>query len=287
MNTHDMYRAVLRDKMAVVGLIIVAVFIFAAIFGGLLAPYDPQEMTRDPSTGSVNALEPPSVAHPFGTTNLGRDVFSQVLLGARTALTIGAIAAVVGISIATVLGLLAGYFGGWADNLITRAVEFSYTIPAEPLAVIILAVLGPSFTTVILAISVLAWRQPTRVVRNQVLTLRNRQFLKASRVSGASHTRILFQHIAPLTLPVALVYFPVEFGSAIIAESVISFLGFGDPASASWGVILRRSFNEGALQTAWWWTLSAGAAITLATAALYFSVRPLEEVVNPKLRARR
>jgi peptide/nickel transport system permease protein len=287
MTSHDMIRAVLRDKMAVIGFFIVAVFIFTAILGPVIAPYDPQEMTRDPSTGAVDALEPPSSDHYFGTTNLGRDVFSQVVIGARTALTIGAIAGLVGVSIATILGLLAGYFGGWADSLITRAVEFSYTIPAEPLAVIILSVLGPSFTTIVLAISILAWRQPTRVVRNQVLTLRNRQFLKAAKVSGASHTRILFQHIAPLTLPVALVYFPVEFGSAIIAESVISFLGFGDPASSSWGVILRRSFQEGALQTAWWWMFAAGAAITLATAALYFSVRPLEELVNPKLRARR
>jgi peptide/nickel transport system permease protein len=286
MTRKDLLRAIRRDKMAIVGLIVFAVLVFSAVFGSSIAPYDPQEMTRD-ATGSVAALQPPSLDHPFGTTNLGRDVFSQVLLGARTAVTIGFIAAVLGVSIATLLGLLAGYFGGWADTLITRAVEFSYTIPAEPLAIIILSVLGPSFTTVVLAITVLAWRQPTRVVRNQVLTLRNREFLKSAHVSGASNLRILLQHIAPLTLPVALVYIPVEFGSAIITESVISFLGYGDPASPSWGVILRRSFQEGALDSAWWWAFSAGAAITLATTALYFSVRPLEEVVNPKLRSRR
>jgi peptide/nickel transport system permease protein len=281
-----MVRSIRRDKVAVVGLVILVVFIVIAIGGPRLAPHDPEEMTRD-SSGSVNVLEPPSAAHPFGTTNLGRDIFSQVVLGSRTALTIGFIAAVLGVFIATILGVLSGYFGGWADNLITRAVEFSYAIPAEPLAVIILAVLGPSFTTVVFAISLFSWRQPTRIVRNQVLTLRDRQFLKAARVSGASHKRILAVHIAPLTLPVALVYFPVEFGNAILAESVISFLGFGDPGATSWGAILRRSFQEGALQQAWWWTFSAGIAITLITTAIYFSMRPLEEVVNPRLRRRR
>lgn len=281
-----MFRSIIRDKVAIVGLLILAVFVFLAIFGRAVVPFDPEEMTRGDS-GSVNVLTPPSLEHPFGTTNLGRDIFSQVVLGARTALAIGFFSAFVGVSIATILGLLAGYFGGWADTLITRAVEFSYAIPAEPLAVIILAILGPSFPTIVLAISLFAWRQPTRIVRNQVLTVRDRQFLKSSRVSGASHLRLLLVHVAPQTLPVALVYFPVEFGNAILAESVISFLGFGDPSSTSWGGILRRSFQEGALQSAWWWTFSAGLAITLVTTSIYFSMRPLEEVVNPRLRRRR
>ena len=286
MTWRDMVRSIVRDKVALVGLAVLALFVFTAIFGQVIAPYDPDTMTRGAS-GAVAIMQPPSLEHLFGTTNLGRDIFSQVVLGARTALTIGFISAIVGVSIATILGLLAGYFGGWADALITRAVEFSYAIPAEPLAVIVISILGPSFTTVVLAISLFSWRQPTRIVRNQVLTLRNRQFLKSARVSGASHTRILAQHIAPLTLPVALVYFPVEFGNAILAESVISFLGFGDPSNTSWGAILRRSFQEGAMQEAWWWTFSAGIAITLVTTSIYFSMRPLEEVVNPRLRRRR
>ena len=263
------------------GLVLVA-FIAISFFGPQLAPYDPTEILRD-SDGAALVLTPPSWDHPFGTTDLARDVFSQILIGARPVLIVGFWAALLPTVVGLFLGVLAGYKSGAFDTVISRLVEIAYALPFEPVAIVLISLISPSRWTLILAITLLYWRRPTRVIRNQVLTLRDAAFIKSAKVAGASSWRIMSRHLVPLILPLAFVYIPVAFGNAILAEASISFLGFGDPHSQSWGTILRKAFDGGALDLGWWWVIMPGLAITLVTSSMFFLTRPFEEVLNPRL----
>lgn len=283
MNIHSIIDAIRRDKLAILGLVTLLVFIFIAFFGGELAPYGANEIVRN-AEGRVQVLQGPSWQFPFGTTDLGRDVFSQVLHGTRPVLIVGFFAAIIPTAIGTLLGLIAGYVRKWADTLISRAVEIAYSLPFEPFAIILLFVLGPSLPTLILAISIIDWRRPARVVRNQVMTLSGSSFIKAARVAGASTSWIVLRHMLPLTLPISLIYIPFAFGNAVLAESALSFLGFGDPKSVSWGTILRQAFDGGAMDRGWWWMVAPGLCITAAVTSVFFLTRPFEELVNPRLR---
>lgn len=275
--------AIWRDKLALAAQIFLLLLLLLAVFGERLAPYDINTLVRDDG-GRVMMLQAPSRDFPMGTTDLGRDVLSQILVGTRSVLLVGFWAAIIATGVGALLGLFAGYLRGRTDTVISRLVEISYSIPFEPLAIVLVSIISPTTGTIILAISLVFWRQPTRVIRNQVTTMRDGAFVKAARVAGASRRWIIFRHMAPLTLPIAFVYIPVAFGNAILAEASISFLGFGDPNSVSWGGILRKAFDGGALDRAWWWVVAPGVAITLATAAMFFVTRPFEEVLNPRLR---
>lgn len=277
--------AIRRDKLALVALLFLLLLVFVAVFGPQLAPYDVAELIRDDS-GRVMILQPPSLDFPLGTTRLGRDVLSQALVGTRTVLIVGFWAALIATGVGSLLGLLAGYLRGSTDTIISRLVEISYSIPFEPLAIVLVSIVSPTTGTIILAISLVFWRQPTRVIRNQVMTLRDGAFVKSARVAGASRRWVIFKHMAPLTLPISFVYIPVAFGNAILAEASITFLGFGDPNSVSWGGILRKAFDGGALDRGWWWIVAPGTFITLATASVFFVTRSFEEVLNPRLRER-
>ena len=275
-------KALHRDTMALAAGGILVLFIAMALLGPRLAPYDPEEILRDES-GAALVLEFPSWRHPFGTTDLARDIFSQILTGARPVLIVGFWAALLPTGLGLLLGVLAGYKFGASDTIVSRFVEIAYSLPFEPVAIVLISLISPSRWTLILAISLLYWRRPTRVIRNQVLTLRDTAFIKAARVAGASTRRIMFRHLIPLVLPLAFVYIPVAFGNAILAEASISFLGFGDPQSQSWGSILRKAFDGGALDLGWWWMIAPGLAITVVTSSMFFLTRPFEEVLNPRL----
>jgi peptide/nickel transport system permease protein len=282
MRSKSILTAYRGDALAMAAAFVLAIFVIVGLFGEFLAPYDPQEIIR--SEDGVAALEPPSLEHPFGTTDLARDVFSQTLVGARPVMLVGFWAALLPTFIGLVLGLLSGYKGGTTDSIISRAVEIAYSLPFEPIAIVLIAIVSPSRWTIILAITLLYWRRPTRVVRNQVLTLRHSAFVRASRVAGGNSSWIIGKHLGPLVLPIAFVYIPVAFGNAVLAEASISFLGFGDPNSTSWGTILRKAFDGGALDLAWWWIFFPGLLITVVTAAVFFITRPFETILNPRLR---
>ena len=275
-------RALQRDKVALTAAAVLVLFVAMALLGPGLAPYDPQEILRDEG-GDALVLRFPSFGHPFGTTDLARDVFSQILTGARPVLIVGFWAALIPTVFGLLLGVVAGYRSGATDTIVSRFVEIAYSLPFEPVAIVLISLISPSRWTLILAISLLYWRRPTRVIRNQVLTLRDTAFIKAARVAGASSRRIMFRHLIPLVLPLAFVYIPVAFGNAILAEASISFLGFGDPLSQSWGSILRKAFDGGALDLGWWWMIAPGLAITVVTSSMFFLTRPFEEVLNPRL----
>lgn len=284
-STANSIEILAKNKSGLVGLIIFTFFLIIAVFASSIAPYDPMEMNFD-ENGGIERLQPPSKAHPLGTTWMGRDVFSQMIMGSRIAMIVGILSAICVVFVGTNIGLIAGYYGGRVDNIIMRIVDIIYGIPFLPFALILVAVLGPGVKNIILAIVLITWRNSSRVIRSQVLTLKNRTFIEAAKLSGASDFRILYKHIAPNVLPLSLVYVALSMASAIMTEASLSFLGFGDPTLSSWGKILYSCYSSQAMFKAWWWMLPPGIAITLLVLSGFLMSKAFEEVANPKLRER-
>jgi len=274
-----------RDKLALTGAILILFFLLVAIFGDMIAPYDVDEMHRD-ANGDIKKVHKPSADHWFGTTNYGRDVFSQVIAGTRTAIIVGGLAAILVTLAGTTIGIVSGYFGGWVDSLLMRIVDIFYAIPFIPFVIVLVALMKPSLWNVILAVSLLSWRTVARLVRSQVLSVSKRPFIKAARVAGASNGRIMFKYILPNVVPIALLEMAFMVNYAITAEASIAFLGFGDPDATSWGQIIHYAFINGYSREAWWWIAPPGIAIILLLVSVFFVARSLEEVVNPRLRKR-
>jgi len=275
----------LKDRLAVIGVIIVIFFLLIGIFAPWIAPYDEFAMNRL-DNGKAARLQPPSSQFLFGTTDMGRDIFSQVVMGTRVALIVGFLAALIVTFVGTNVGLLSGYYGGWVDNLLMRFVDILYSIPFIPFVIVLVSLLKPTIWNIILAIALLTWRGVARIVRSQVLSVVQRPYVKAARVAGASDFRIIYVHIAPNVLPLAFLEMAFIIGWAIIAESSVSFIGFGDPSLISWGQILHASFLSGAIRTAWWWVIPPGLAIVTLVTGVYLITRGLEDVNNPRLRRR-
>ena len=204
----------------------------------------------------------------------------------RISLTIGFLAAILAISIGTMAGMVAGYFGGWVDATLMRLVDIVLVVPFLPLMILLAAYLGPSFWNIILVIGALVWARPARVIRSQVLSLRRLDFVDAALALGASSRRLLMRHILPGVLSLALAQFILAASNAILIEASLSFLGLGDPTAKSWGSMLyyaqvRSAFISGAWK---WWVLPPGLLITAAVLGFAFTGFALEEVLNPQLR---
>ncbi|ADQ13958.1 ABC transporter permease [Halanaerobium hydrogeniformans] len=235
----------------------------------------------------VNELATPSRDHFFGTTHLGRDIWSQVMYGTRTALMVGIIAALVVNFIGATVGLIAGYYRGGVDNFLMRIVDIMYGLPLEPFAIILVLIFEPSLWIIIMAIGLLTWRTNARIIRSQVLSLVERPFIKAARVAGASDARIMLIHITPNILPLAFLQLAVAMGYAITAEATLSFLGLGPPQIYSWGTILHSARLSGAWRTAWWWVIPPGLFICVTVVSVFLISRSLEVLTNPRLRGGR
>lgn len=274
-----------EDRLALVGVCLLTFFILVAIFAPVIAPYDPNVIHRN-EEGAMKRLEPPSREHFFGTTNRGRDIFSQVVMGTRVALFVGLLAAFFVTVVGSIIGLISGYYGGWIDTFFMRLVDISYAIPFIPFVIILVTLLRPSLMNIVLAILIVSWRTIARILRSQVLSVKERPYVKAARVAGATNFRIIFLYILPNVLPLALLEMTLRMAQAILAESTISFLGFGDPSVTSWGQILEQAFMAGAMRDALWWVLPPGFAIALLIVSVFYSSRVLEVIANPQLRRR-
>jgi peptide/nickel transport system permease protein len=273
-----------RDPLALIGLALMVFFVVVAILAPVIAPYQPQQNIED-EAGIWLANKKPSAEFRLGTTNLGRDIFSQLVYGARPAILVGFSAALAVSLIGTIVGLLAGYFGGWVDTLLMRLADVAFGIPFLPFIIVLSAFRAPSLWNVVLAMAALLWRDSARVIRSQVLVIREQAFVSAAKVSGASHLRIVFMYIAPSILPLTFLYGSLAIGWAILTEASVSFLGFGDPNVVSWGFMLQDAFQSQALSRgAFYWFIPPGVCIMLTVMAGFFIGRGYEEVLFPRLR---
>ena len=274
-----------RSKMAVAGLVIIVAYIVVALAAPYVVPYEPNERIYA-EDGTWADLQPPSVSNPLGTTKAAHDVFSQLLLGARIAMFVGLLGAFMVAAIGTTVGMIAGYYGGWVDEVIMRFVDVLYGLPFIPFVIVLVTVLGASVWNIILGIAMLYWLSTARVIRSEVLTLRERPYVEAAKAAGASNARIMAVHILPNVVPISALYAAIAVGYSIVAQASIAFLGFGDPSVPSWGVMLQRAFVTQAFGTAWWWVIPPGLSITLVVTGAYLIGRGYEEVINPQLRER-
>jgi len=277
-------RLPLNDPFAVFGLAIYALFVVTAIFADQIAPYDPTEILYTPEYDLAADLRPGEDGFILGTTSLGRDIFSQIVYGTRSALLIGITAAFMVALIGSIVGLVSGYFGGWVDAVLMRLADIAFGIPFLPFVIVLAAFLEPSIWNVVLAMALVLWRDTGRVIRSQVLTLRSRGYVDAARVSGSSNFKIILRHIAPNILPLSFLYGSIAIGWAILTEASISFLGFGDPKSISWGYMLQDAFASQALaKQAYYWFIPPGICIILVVSAGFFITRGYENLLFPKL----
>jgi len=273
------------ERLGQIGLLILAIFLFVGLFAPLLAPYDAQEKLRT-DDGEIKRMEAPSAEHPLGTTRLGRDVLSQVLVGTRIALIVGSLGAFMSVFIGTNMGLISGYFGGWTDDILMRLTDIIYGVPFLPFVIVLVVILGPGLFNVILAIALVQWRSTARVIRSQVLTIKERPYIEAAQAAGGSDVRVLYTHILPNVLPLVFLYGAFSVGWAVIAEASVSFLGFGDPLSVSWGKMLFTAYTANAIRTAWWWVVPPGLSINMLVISVFLIGRTYEKVSNPELRER-
>ncbi|GHE36116.1 peptide ABC transporter permease [Streptosporangium violaceochromogenes] len=263
----------LRSGYGLVGSITLAILVLAALFSPWLAPYDPHAI-------SSSYLGPPSGEHLLGTDLVGHDLLSQLLHGARVTLLVAVTAAVISFGLGVLIGSLAGYFRGPVDAVLMKVTEFFQIIPSLVFALILVAMLGSHLWLVTIAIGITIWPQQARIVRSQFLTLREREFVQASRALGFSDRHIIFREIYPNALGPVLVQATLDIGIAILLETALSFLGLGDPNKASWGQMLFGAQEH--LERAWWIALWPGVAIALTVLAVNFVGDALSEWFNSR-----
>jgi len=271
------WRRFARNRSAVVGLAILsAVLIFAAL-APVLYPDDPFKLAGRP-------MSPPFGDFLLGSDTLGRDIASGMAHGARTSLLIGVIATLVAVGIGTVMGGLAGYYGGWIDDLLMRITEVFQTIPSFIFAILLVAVLTPSITNIIIAIAVVSWPALARLVRGEFLSMRNREFVQANVVMGMPDWQIITTQVLPNCLSPIIVAGSLLVATAILIESGLSFLGLGDPNVMSWG--FQVGAGRTVLRQAWWIVTFPGLAIMLTVLAINLVGEGLNDALNPRLRER-
>jgi len=256
--------------------------ILVALFGPLFAPYDPYEI---PKVTLGDIYQGPNIRHWLGTDDTGKDVFSAVIYGARVSLLVGFAASIIIVLLGATIGMIAGYSGGSVDVVLMRITDAILVIPSLPLMLVIIAVAGRGLTNIILVIGLLYWTYMARVVRSQVISIKERPFILRAHAIGVSPFRIATYHILPQILPVLFAEVVLDVSYAILSEASLSFLGLGDPTIISWGSMINRAFLRGAVtKGAWWYIVPPGLALAWVTLGLTFLGNALQEIFNPRLR---
>ena len=273
-----------HDRAGMAGLIILAVFVAMALAAPLLAD--------EAGLRAVDAIDNPAWASPtefkpLGTDSLGRSVWTQFVWGSRISLLVGLAATVLAIVIGTVVGVTAGFYGRRVGGVLMRVTEWFLVIPFLPLAIALAAVLGPSITNIIVVIGITSWPSTARLLRAQVLTLKERLYVDRSRALGASNAHLMGRHILPNVSGLILANTTLTVPIAILSETTLSFLGLGDPTRVSWGKMLEDAFQQGALtEQAWWYYVPPGVGIVLVVLAFTLIGHAIEETLDPRLRER-
>lgn len=267
----------LKNKMAFAGLVFIAVVLTFALFAPIVATYNPSAMD------SRSILTPPSKAHIFGTDSIGRDIFSRIVYGSRISLSIGFIAVGIAVLIGILFGSIAGYYGGRIDSVIMRFVDIMLCFPSFFLILAVISILEPSIFNIMIVIGATNWMGVARLVRAEVLTLRERDYIAASKVMGAKDTWIITRHLIPNAIGPVLVSATLGIGAAILLESSLSFLGIGvQPPTPSWGNILMD--GKSTLGVAWWLTIFPGVFILLTVLAYNLLGEGLRDMFEPRMK---
>jgi ABC-type dipeptide/oligopeptide/nickel transport system permease subunit len=273
-NLQRFWRAFRRNRIALAGLVIVIIMIFAAIFAPAIAPYDPIE----PHYTSV--LAAPNSEFLLGTDELGRDIFSRLLYGARISLVIGFVAQIVAISIGLTLGMISGWYAGWVDDAIMRVTDAFFAIPSLMFLIVFVAILDPSPITIFAALGLIGWPSDARMMRSQVLAIKELEYVVAARAMGASTLRIMASHLLPNAIAPTIVLASLGIAGAILAESSLSFLGLGvQIPNPSWGSMIDLGRNY--TTNAWWYAVFPGVAIMITVLGFNFVGDGLRDALDP------
>lgn len=274
-------RAMTRHPLALTGLVLLLGFLVVAVLAPILAPHDPMQQNLRARLAPPFWLDGGTLEHPLGTDQLGRDLFSRLIYGSRVAVLVAFGATSLAVAIGTVLGLLSGYFGGAWDSIVMRVVDIIVSVPNIILYLTIVALAGPSLVLVIAVIGLLGWTTTARVVRSEVLSLRQREYVEAARALGQRETSAAFRQVLPNVLGTVMAVGTLKASTVIIAESTLSYLGFGvQPPTITWGQLLAQ--GQQYVATAWWLSTFAGLSITLFSLSLIFLGNWLRDVFDPR-----
>lgn len=273
-------KLLLASKMGMVGLVILTIFLAIALLSPVLIHFDKSEFSSD-------WFHHPTREHWLGTDEVGRDVFAQLMLGARVSLMVGVMASAISVAIGGAIGILAGYYGRLVEEGLMRFTDIFLVIPQLPFMLLIAALSGPSLQNIIIVIGVLSWPSTARIVRSQVISLKERTFIERARAIGAGNAHIIRRHIMPNVIPLMFANTILIIAIAILTESTLAFLGLGDPLVISWGSMLHYAFVSLAISNhAWWYFVPPGICIALVVLGFTFLGYAMDEILNPKLRRR-
>lgn len=277
----DFIKKIWNHKQGRIGLVVVLFLVFIALFADVLAPYDPYDVTQRDTKGLA-----PSMEHLLGTSiTTGQDVFSMLIHGTRVSLCVGIIT---GLSIAilgSVLGVAAGYLGGVVDMMLMRIVDIMIVVPTLPLTIVITNIFGHSYVVIVFVFVLFGWQSLSRVVRSQVLLLKNSDYVKAAELAGAGKKYIMFRHILPGVSNLVVMNTALTCAGIMIAEAGLSFLGLGNPTAISWGKMLADAQSGGSMLFGHWWTILApGIGIFVSVFAFMRLGLAIEEILNPRMK---
>lgn len=273
----DALRRFKKNPTAIIGLIIVFLFFFMAVFGPYLTPFDPFQQDI------INAHQPPGGENILGTDFFGRDVLSRIIFGARISLLVGVTVVVLRAAIGIIIGLIAGYFGGWIESILMRIVDAFISFPGILLAMAIMAVRGQGIENVIIALAIVGWPTFARLVRSEVISIKEREYIQATRSLGFHSGKIMFQHILPNCLATIIVYGTMGIATPILAEAGLSFLGLGaTPTQATWG--FQMSLERQYMRTAWWGVTFPGLAVMIVVLGFNLLGDGLRDVLDPRMK---
>jgi peptide/nickel transport system permease protein len=277
MTLRNLRRFMIGNRLNLLGLCLVALFLFLSAFGSIIAPFDPA------AKGDIinQKLVGPSTEHVLGTDEQGRDVFSRVLGGARDSLMVAVVVLTISVIVGVIVGAISGFFGGIVDEVLMRITDMFLAFPALVLAIAISATLGPSLRNTMLALATVFWPWYARLVRGQVLTIRERDYVDAARSIGLPSSRILSKHILPNAMSVVIIQVSLDIGYAILTTSSLSFIGLGaQPPSSEWGLMLSTARNY--FRDAWWYITFPGVALTLTVFAFNILGDGIQDALDPR-----
>jgi peptide/nickel transport system permease protein len=278
-NVVNALRLMLKERSVRIWFGIILAILVLGVIGPSITPYEHDERVYD-DQGQMLINGEPSLAHPLGTTDTGYDVLSRVLVGARPTVITGALGGTIIIAIGGVIGITAGYVGGRTENILMRFTDLAYGIPLLPTALVVVGLLGIGFLTSIIVIGLIIWRGTARVLRSQVLQIKERPYVLAAKSTGASTPRIIVKHILPNVGTMVILFFALSVGYTILIQAGLAYLGVSDPATPAWGIMVRNAQTAGRMSASWWWSVPPGLLISITVMSTFMFGRGYENVAG-------